>query len=130
MAYATTGDLVTRWRTLNTAEITKANILLDDAAFWLRMWVPGLAAAVDAGGDAATGAKLLSVSMVKRAMLADGVESPGVESIQQTSGIYTDHVTYRNPEGNLYLYDRELQDLINAICARPAGASSHTSPGL
>lgn len=132
MAYAQVEqDLVPRWRALSTDESTKAAMLLDDAAFWLRVWVPGLDAAVTGGGDAATAAKLLSVAMVKRAMQAESeTEYPGAASVQQVGGIYTEQVTFRNPEGNLYLYDRELRDILALITGTPAGAASFTSPGL
>lgn len=133
MAYAQAEpDLVNRWKSLTTDEIAKATTLLDDAAFWLRVWVPGLGAAVDTApnGDAATGAKLLSVAMVKRAMIAEDHDRPGVASINETGGIYSEQITYRNPEGNLYLYDRERDDLLAIVTGQPRGAVSYTSPGL
>lgn len=123
-------DLVPRWHELTVEESTKALTLLEDAAFWLDVWVPGLEAAVLAGGKAAMAAKLLSVAMVKRAMIAESTERPGVQSIQETGGIYNETITFRNPEGNLYLYEREHADLLTIVTGIPAGAASFTSPGL
>lgn len=129
MAYAQVDpDLVKRWRALSPDEVSKAEVLLDDAAFWLRVWVPGLGESPD--GDAATAAKLLSVAMVKRAMQAEDTELPGVQSIQETAGVYSESIRYMNPEGNLYLYARELADILAVVAGTPQGAAAFTSPGL
>lgn len=130
MAYAGVNDLFARWRPLTPDETAKAVTLLDDAALWLRVWVPGLAGAVTNGGDVAQAAKILSVAMVKRAMQAEDVDRPGVQSVQETGGIFSEQITYRNPEGNLYLYDRERNDLLTLVTGLPSGAVSMTSPGL
>ncbi|WNM74104.1 head-to-tail adaptor [Mycobacterium Phage Nergal] len=130
MAYAEPNDLAARWHPLTPEETAKATTLLDDAAFWLRVWVPGLGGAVDAGGDAAQAAKLISVAMVKRAMQAENTDTPGATSKQEIAGIFTETINYRNPEGNLYLYDREQADLLQIVNGIPAGAASFTSPGL
>jgi hypothetical protein len=131
MAYAEPGDLAARWHPLTPEETSKATTLLDDAAFWLRVWVPGLQSAIDSGNaDAATAAKLLTVSMVKRAMQNENDQSPGIASRQEVASIYQEIITYRNPEGNLYLYDRELADILAVVTGVPQGATSFTSPGL
>jgi DsbC/DsbD-like thiol-disulfide interchange protein len=100
-------------------------ILLGDASFWLSAWVPGLDVAIT-GGDAelAEAAKLLVVAMVKRALAA-----PGAENVQQeTVGVFT--VRYRNPEGNLYVYGRELDTILLLMTQDRAAAVSYRSPGL
>jgi hypothetical protein len=126
-------DLAPRWRPLTEDEIVQANTLLEDAAFWLDTWVPGLRASVDSGAAAAVeGAKLVSVSMVKRAMQAAERDTPaGAESTYEMAGIYVEQIKYRNPDGALFLYDRELNDLLRLVHGGAnTGAASFTAPGL
>lgn len=135
MAYAEVPDLVARWHPLTTDEQAKAAILLGDASFWLRVWVRksagDIAPEIEAGReDIITAAKLLTVAMVKRAMLAEDGERPGVASVQETAGMYSEQVVYRNPDGNLYLYESELDSLVSLMREKPADAVSYTSPGL
>lgn len=133
MAYAQVDpDLVKRWRALSPDEVSKAEVLLDDAAFWLRVWVPGLGGAIAAApdSDAAKAAKLLSVAMVKRAMIAEDSELPGAQSVQETAGVFGETIVFRNPDGDLFLYARELSDILAVVTGAPQGAVSYTSPGL
>jgi hypothetical protein len=121
-------DLQERFpRDLTDAEETRAPILLGDASFWLGVWVPGLAVAVETDDQVAEAAKLLVVAMVKRALLSQIPENPGVQSITNGAGPYNQSVTYRNPEGNLYLYGSELDSVM--ILLRPTAVSVR-SPGL
>lgn len=116
-------------RELTEAETERAATLLEDASFWLGVWVPGLDKAIDAGNEkAATAAKLLAVAMVRRAMLAPAQDT-GVANFSLGAGRYTGAVTYRNPEGNLYLYQRELDALLSIIRDNSADAFSMLSPG-
>jgi hypothetical protein len=127
-AYAELEDLTDRFpRDLTTAEAERAPILLADASFWLGVWVPGLAAAVETDEQVAEAAKLLVVAMVKRALLSQIPDNPGVQSITQGAGPYNQAVTYRNPEGNLYLYGSELESIGNLL--QPSAVSMR-SPGL
>jgi hypothetical protein len=112
-------------RTLSTEESTRAPVLIGDASFWLSAWVPGLDAAVT-GGDAelTEAAKLLVVAMVKRAL-----DAPGAEHVQQeTVGVFS--VRYRSPEGNLYVYGRELDTILALMTSDRAAAVSYRSLGL
>lgn len=131
MAYANVEeDLVPRFpRTLTDEEKTRATTLLEDASFWLGVWVPGLAAAID-DEQIAQAAKLLVVAMVKRALLTPITDNPGVQSITQTGGPYSQAVTFRNPEGNLYLYGTELASIQDLLQSNRAAAISLRSPGL
>lgn len=99
--------------------------LLGDASFWLSAWVPGLDAAIN-GGDAELeeAAKLLVVSMVKRALSAPGAENVA----QETVGVFS--VRYRNPEGNLYVYGSELDTILLLMTKDRQAAVSYRSPGL
>lgn len=125
--YATIDDLTLRFpRALTGDELVRAETLLQDASFWLSAWVPGLDDAVT-GGDAAltSAARLLVVSMVIRAMLTPSI-GDGVES--ESAGVYT--VRYRNPDGNLYLYQRELDNILALLMPNRAAAVAMRSPGL
>lgn len=123
--YATLEDLQARY----TGQIDPdaAATLLGDASFWLGVWVPGLEAAAATSSDVAMAAKLLVVAMVKRALTAQAVELPGVQSITRGAGPYNQSITYRNPEGNLYLYAGELDSIMGLL--RPSAVSLR-SPGL
>lgn len=126
--YATLEDLQARY----TGQIDSdtAETLLEDASFWLGVWVPGLDAAVTTSSDVATAAQLLVVAMVKRALVAQVADLPGVQSITNSGGPYNQSITYRNPEGNLYLYANELESITSLLRSSRAGAVSMRSPGL
>jgi hypothetical protein len=105
--------------------------LLADASFWLGVWVPGLDDAITAGNEQlAQAALLLVVSMVKRSLLAQQVEVPGVQSTTESWGSYNQAITFRNPEGNLYLYGNELTSITDLLWPDKAQAVSMRSPGL
>lgn len=132
MAYALIDeDLVPRFpRALTDEERARAVILLEDASFRLGMWVPGLAEAVVVNEQVAQAAKLLVVDMVKRALLAQVSEVPGVQSITNAGGPYNQSITFRNPEGNLYLYANELESISALLRSSQAAAVSMRSTGL
>jgi hypothetical protein len=132
MAYANVGeDLAPRFpRPLTDDEQTRAAVLLEDASFWLGVWVPGLADVVATNDQVAQAAKLLVVAMVKRSLLSQVPENPGVQSVTETAGVYSQAVTFRNPEGNLYLYGNELTALTDLLWPDKAQAVSMRSPGL
>ena len=122
-AYATTSDLAARWRGLSDAEEPVADVLLSDAAVWLRAWFPDLDSRVGASVDEQA-LVMVSCSMVKRAMLSSGRE--GQTSGMEAMGPFTQQVAYKNPEGNLYLTAQEA-DLLDG---RPSGAVSMECAGL
>jgi hypothetical protein len=127
--YAEFADLEARFpRDFTSEEEDRAETLLEDASFWLGVWVPGLDAAISSGdAQAVTAAKLLVVTLVIRALMVSATGAdPGVAS--ETVGPFS--VTYRNPEGNLYLYDRELSDIVDLLRSNRAAAVSMRSPGL
>jgi hypothetical protein len=126
--YATTDDLAARWRELTGAETDKAETLLVDASFWLDQWAPGLSGTDNEA--ALTAAKLLVVAIVRRALIAQTAELPGVQSTAESWGSYNQSVTYRNPEGNLYLYGTELEGLLGILRGSNTAAVSLRSPGL
>lgn len=129
--YADAADFALRFpRELTGDEQDRLPTLLEDASFWLGVWVPGLQEAIDVGNEQVeTAAKLLVVSMVRRALMAPAMDS-GVQDVSLGSGPYTGAVTYRNPEGNLYLYAKELDALKALLRPNPSDAVSMTQPGL
>lgn len=113
-------------RTLTADDSARATDLLGDASFWLSVWVPGLDAAITTGdAELAEAAKLIVVAMVKRALDAPNAD-PAVE--QETVGVFS--VRYRAPEGNLFLYSRELDTLMSLMTAERTAAVSYRSLGL
>lgn len=126
--FATVDDLTARYT--GTVDPDTAATLLEDASFWLGVWVPGLDTAVTTSSDVATAAMLLVVAMVKRALTAQAADLPGVQSITNSAGPYNQSVTYRNPEGNLYLYANELEAITSLLRSSRAAAVSMRSPGL
>jgi hypothetical protein len=130
--YAELADLEARFpRDLTDAEEDAAPTLLADASFWLGVWVPGLDDAITAGNEQlAQAALLLVVSMVKRSLLSQVAENPGVQSVTEAAGPYSQAVTYRNPEGNLYLYGNELTSITDLLWPNKSQAVSMRSPGL
>lgn len=124
-------DFVPRFpRELTDTEADRAALLLQDASFWLNVWVPGLEAAIDTGNEqVAMAAKLLVVAMVRRAILAPSLDD-GVQSQNLVAGAFQHNIVYRNPDGNLYLYAKELAALEGLLRDNPADAVSMMSPGL
>ena len=130
MAFATTDDLVARWRPLSQADLDRAEVLLDDAAWWLGVWFSefgDLVALAAADAELAMGLKILSCAMVKRAMTAVG---DGASQVQQVMGPFTAQISYRNPDGSLYVYSAERDAIWKLLGVNVSGAVSMESPGL
>lgn len=106
-AYATVDDLAARWRPLTDAEITRAEIILDDAAVQIRAEVPTLKARIEAGDtDLMSAVIRVECAMVKRAMSVQE-DAVGVTSAQETQGPFSHTFQYSNPMGDLYLTKAE-----------------------
>lgn len=130
MAFAITDDLVARWRALNESELARAEVLLDDAAWWLKAWFKpygDLVVLAAADADLLEGLKIVSCAMVRRAMVSSG---DGVTQSQQVMGPFTAQISYRNPDGNLYVYAAEREAILTLLGVNTSGAVSMTSPGL
>lgn len=129
--YAEPEDLTARFpRALTGPETTQLPILLEDASFWLGVWVPGLNDAVATNAQVAQAAKLTVVSMVKRSLLSSLPEIPAAESMNEVAGPFQRQITFRNPEGNLFLYNRELESLLALLRPYKGDAVSMPAPGL
>lgn len=123
-AFATPADLEARWRPLTDAETVVATTLLADAAVWLRAWFPDLDARIASAAVDTQAAVMVSCSMVKRALIASGHE--GQSSGMEAMGPFTRQVAFRNPEGNLYVTEQE----VDVLDGRPSGAVSMECAGL
>lgn len=101
--YATVEELEARWRTLSAPERVRADVLLQDAAVRIDIECPPTIPVTD---EAAR--KIISCEMVKRAMANPA--GIGVTQYSETTGPFTDQVTYANPSGDMYLTkaDRRL----------------------
>ncbi|MBF6301171.1 hypothetical protein IU459_27035 [Nocardia amamiensis] len=131
MAYATADELEDGWRTLSQAEKDRASVLLDDAAWWLGIWFKpfgDLAALAAADANLAQGLNILSRSMVRRAMTTGAVE--GAQSTYQVMGPFSTQIAFKNPDGNLYIYDSERDGILAALGVDVSGAKSVSAPGL
>jgi hypothetical protein len=132
MAFAAYADIEARWRTLSSTEQARATVLLDDAAWWLKVWfkpygdIEALAADDELLSE---GLKILSCNMVRRALAAGGgIE--GATQMQQSMGPFSSQVAFRNPDGNLFVYDTERDAILSLLGISVSGAVSMTGPGL
>lgn len=99
MAFATHEDLEARWRTLSEAEQARADVLLDDAAVYLSQFVT----VIEGDEQQAAALKMVSCSMVQRAMLVSENDAFGVSEQSISADIYSQTMRYANPSGDLYL---------------------------
>lgn len=124
-SYAQPNDLTSRLNGVTIPAGVDAQQALDDASFWLSAWVDGLDQAITNGdAELAEAAKLLVVAMVKRSLSDSGSETRA----QENYGMFA--VRYRNPEGNLFLYGRELDSILALLQPNRATAVSMRSKGL
>lgn len=110
--YATSQDLADRWRPLTTEEAARADVLLADAAVRIRAACSTVDERLAADPQELDPdiPKLVSVEMVRRAMLAP-VDQAAMTQIQQTAGPFSQGGTFANPTGDLYLTKAEKQML-------------------
>lgn len=108
--YATAQDLSDRWRPLSPAEQTRATVLLGDAGTKIRAAAPGVDDRLASGDLDPDVPLLVSVEMVRRAMLAPVDQAP-MTQVQQTAGPFSRSGTFANPTGDLYLTKAERRML-------------------
>lgn len=103
MAFATVEDLEARWRDLDSDEEAKASTLLDDAGAMLTALVD-----VDpTDAQQATLLKIVSCSMVTRAMMAAESDTYGVSQLDYGMGPFSQAAHFSNPNGDMYLTAQE-----------------------
>ena len=106
-AFATTSDLVNRWRELNDTEKKRAETLLLDATAKITSMCNDSGVDIDEENEVQAHNLLATTcEMVKRAMLSS-VDSAPTTSYSQGAGSYTESFTYANPTGDLYLTSAE-----------------------
>lgn len=96
MAFATLEDLEARWRPLSEAEQSRARTLLDDAAVYLSSLVPSLCGKEDA-------LRIVSCSMVQRAMASSSGDAFGADKLTIGADIYSQTLSYSGTMGGMYL---------------------------
>ena len=127
-AFANYEDLSKRWKGFDAADEAMADQLLADAAVWLRVWVPQAPVLAATNTDLAEALVIVSCAMVKRALLNG--DNEGQSSSQETIGPFQYQIAFRNPEGNLFLYQKELEMLEKLCGLHTSGAVSMTARGL
>ncbi|MGW4325448.1 hypothetical protein ACWEKR_06105 [Nocardia sp. NPDC004573] len=131
MAYATYADLIARPPALPQASEANVTVLMGDAAWWLGVWFKDfgdLEALAADNEQLAEGLKILSCSMVRRALTSGALE--GAQSAYQVMGPFSTQIAFRNPDGNLYITTAERDGILAALGVNVSGAVSMSGPGL
>ncbi|NCB40316.1 MAG: hypothetical protein EOM80_16275 [Erysipelotrichia bacterium] len=114
MAYATISDLTTLWRTMTTAEQTRATELLDTVSARLRVEAnkvgKDLDALVEADVDLASVAKSVTCDIVARTMMTATDKEP-MTQFAESAGGYSVSGTFLVPGGGLFVKKSELASL-------------------
>ena len=101
MAYATIEDLEARWHPLGESERARASVLLDDAAVYIDSLIDCDAHILDQA------LVIVSCNMVMRSMIAAEGSAYGVKQETISADIYSQSLSYANPNGDLYLTAQE-----------------------
>ena len=113
-SYATVDDLEDFWRPLSEAEQARATVLLALASSRLRLYGKKVGVDVDAqvqdDPDYAQTVEWVVMEATKRA-LSTPVDTPPVDSYQQTAGPYSENYRFTNPSGDLWFKKAELASL-------------------
>ena len=113
-SYATVDDLEDFWRPLSEAEQARATVLLALASSRLRLYGKKVGVDVDAqvqdDPDYAQTVQWVVMEATKRA-LSTPVDTPPVDSFQQTAGPYSENYRFTNPSGDLWFKKAELASL-------------------
>jgi len=114
MAYATISDLTTLWRTMTTAEQTRATELLDTVSARLRVEAnkvgKDLDALIEADVDLASVAKSVTCDIVARTMMTATDKEP-MTQFAESAGGYSVSGTFLVPGGGLFVKKSELASL-------------------
>ena len=107
MAYATIDDLEARYGEVPSELSDRVDALLEDAATILDAQV-----VVDISDQQQLARlRLVSCSMVNRALQAAESDAYGISQASMTAGSYTQSMSYANPSGDLYLPGTEKRML-------------------
>lgn len=112
--YATTTDLSTYWRPIETSEEARANDLLSLASSRLRLYATNAGFNLDEkiaeNADYAEALKWVVMEATKRA-LSTPIDTPPVDSYSQAAGPYSENYKFTNPSGDLWFKKAELKTL-------------------
>ncbi|AKJ72284.1 Gp19/Gp15/Gp42 family protein [Gordonia phage GMA4] len=112
--FATTTDLVDRWRPMDSTELNRAAVLLGDASEMLANRYPALV-----GNAAGAGAaRMVVCAMVRRAMSVDDDEAGVASTTASETALGFSHSTTRqaaNPDGALYISSADTQKIEDAL---------------
>lgn len=112
--YATTTDLSTYWRPIETSEEARANDLLSLASSRLRLYASNAGFSLDekitADDDYKDAVKWVVMEATKRAM-STPIDTPPVDSYSQAAGPYSENYKFTNPSGDLWFKKAELKTL-------------------
>lgn len=129
--FATVEQLQAFWKTLDSTEQARAEVLLELASARLREIGNDVEVDVDAQVAArepyAITARWVVMEAVKRAMLMPTDQQP-VDSASMTAGPYSQNYKYTNPSGDLWFKKSELQSL--GLYGRQTLSSLSTSQNL
>lgn len=112
--YATTGDVIRLWRTLNEAELSRAQALLETVSAMLRTEARragrDLDAMIAADADLAVVAASVTVDIVARTLMTSTDQEP-MTQMSQSAGGYTASGTFLVPGGGIFIKKSELARL-------------------
>lgn len=112
--YATTTDLSTYWRPIETSEEARANDLLSLASSRLRLYASNAGFSLDEkiadDDDYKDAVKWVVMEATKRAM-STPIDTPPVDSYSQAAGPYSENYKFTNPSGDLWFKKAELKTL-------------------
>lgn len=113
-SYATVQDLSVYWRPITESEIARANDMLSLASSRLRLYADNSGIDLDAKAaadeDYANALKWVVMEATKRA-LSTPIDTPPVDSYQQSAGPYSENYKFTNPSGDLWFKKAELKTL-------------------
>lgn len=104
--FATSDDLMDRWPNFPDGQDSRADLLLADASMMIRSRRRDIDAAIVTDPVLAHEVKAVTCSMVKRAMQGP-VDLEGVRQVQDTTGPFSQGLTFDNPNGELFLTKSE-----------------------
>ena len=103
VAFAAVDDVAARWRELSESEESRCRALLADASDMIRTTCPNWQTA---GQD--TLRRVCCAAVIRALQSGDMM---GVSQTSQTTGPFSEQVTYANPGGDLYLTRAEKKTL-------------------
>ncbi len=109
MSFAEVEDLIARWRKLNTDEVARATVLIEDVTVYITARLDCSGVKLDPENENQVKLlKIITCDVVKRVMQTP-IDTPPVTAMQQTAGTYQGSLTFANPSGDKYLTAEEMR---------------------